>query len=144
MRYVLDNSVLMAAYFPDEANKSHALELLRAFSDGEIELLAPHLLSAEAHHAVLKAVRGKRVTLEQGRAIVAALLDLEIPLSTVSDGVFELGYKYGCSGYDAMYLRLAQHERVPLLTADARLVNQMRRSAVKVIELSNWKAAAGG
>lgn len=140
MRYVVDNSVLMAAYFPDEVSKPHALALFQAFSNGEIELLAPHLLVAEAHHAVLKAVRGKRVTLEHGRAIVAALLDLEIPLSTVSDGVFGLAYKYGCSGYDAFYLRLAQHEGVPLLTADARLVNQLKRSDVTVIELSKWRA----
>ncbi|GBC76181.1 tRNA(fMet)-specific endonuclease VapC [bacterium HR07] len=139
MRYVLDNSVLMAAYFPDEVNKPHALELLRAFSEGEVHLLAPHLLLAEAHHAVLKAVRGKRVTLEQGRAIVAALLDLGIPLSTVHDGVFELAFQYGCSGYDATYLRLAQHEGIPLLTADQRLVYQMRRGEIQVIELNRWK-----
>lgn len=142
MRYVVDNSVLMAAYFPDEVNKSSALELLRAFSEGEIELVAPHLLLAEAHHTILKAVRGKRVTLEQGRAIVAALLDLEIPLSTVNDGIFELAHHYDCSGYDATYLRLAQHERIPLLTADQRLVNTMKRGEIQVIELSRWQATS--
>lgn len=141
MRYVLDNSALMAAYFPDEVHKSSALELLRAFSAGKIQLVAPHLLLAEAQHAVLKAVRSKRLTLEQGQAIVAAILDLEIPLSTISAGIFELAHQYGCSGYDATYLCLAQREGIPLLTADQRLVNSMRRSDIQVIELHKWPKA---
>lgn len=138
MRYVLDNSALMAAYFPDEANKAQALDLLKAFSSGEIQLLSPHLLLAEAQHAVLKAVKSKRLPLEKGRAIVAAIMDLDIPPSTVSEGVFELGYRYGCSGYDATYLRLAQHEGIPLLTAYQRLINSMKRTGIQVMGLNEW------
>lgn len=138
MRYVLDNSALMAAYFPDEVNKPQALALLKSFSAGEIQLVAPHLLLAEAQHAILKAVKSQRVTLEQGRAIVATIMELDIPLHVVSEGVFELAYQYGCSGYDATYLRLAQQEGIPLLTADQRLIHSMKRVPIQVMALREW------
>ena len=53
MKLVVDASVLLKAYFPDEEGHNEAQRLLDFYSRGEIDLFAPYLLSYEIINACL-------------------------------------------------------------------------------------------
>jgi predicted nucleic acid-binding protein len=58
---IVDASVILTAFFPDETGQPQAQALIRAHALGTTELIAPHLLTHEVTNAVLQAVRRQRI-----------------------------------------------------------------------------------
>jgi len=129
-RAVIDASALMAALLPNEPLKERARAILRSYVKEELELLAPSLLSYEVANSLLKAERreGSEVSSEVIDAILAEIQELEIPVVDVPPAqVVRVAREYGIWGYDASYLALAGKEDIPLITADKRFYNSVRR-----------------
>jgi len=129
-RAVIDASALMAALLPNEPLKEGARAILRSYVKGELELLAPSLLSYEVANSLLKAERreGRKVGPKVIDEILAEIEQLEIPLVDVPPAqVVKVARKYSIWGYDASYLALAEKEDIPLITADKRFYNSVRR-----------------
>lgn len=120
---IVDASVLLAAFFPDEAQEQ-AQALLREHAAGRQRLKAPTLLQYEIENAVWQAERRGRITGEQAAEILQAAAGLQIELHTLNWGEsLPLARQHGRSGYDAAYLALAYKLGEDLVTADARLYN---------------------
>ena len=89
--------------------------------EGEV-LAAPHLLEAEAAHALRRLAASEAVDDDVARLALADLAELEIyrfahgPLLA---RVWEL--RTNLTAYDALYVALAEHLEIPLVTADGRL-----------------------
>ena len=129
-RAVIDASALMAALLPGEPLKEKARDILRDHVKGKIELWAPSLLLYEVANSLLKAERrkGGGVSPKAIDAILGEIEGLEIPLVDVPPvQVVRVARKYGIWGYDASYLALAEEEEIPLITADKRLYNSVKR-----------------
>lgn len=121
---IVDASVILTAFFPDEINQPQAQALIRAYALGTVELRGPDLLSHEVTNAVLQAVRRRRVTLEIAQEILTAFEDLSLPLEPVIPRqVLALAHRFERSAYDAAYLNLAESLNTQLVTGDQRLYN---------------------
>ena len=118
---IVDASVLLSAYFPDEAQVP-AQELIREHVAGRRPLLAPTLLVYELTNAVVQAIRRERIDGETGEAILASFEGLQIELRPASwRQILPMAQRCGRSAYDAAYLALAEATGQPLVTGDRRL-----------------------
>jgi len=124
---IVDANVVLRGFFPDEEGHAKAQALIRAYAQGEIELLAPTLLPYEVANAVLQAIRRDRIGLEKGWEILAAFEGLSIPTVEVSwQQALELARTYDRSAYDGAYLALAEESGTKLVTGDRRLYNAVK------------------
>ena len=88
----------------------------------------------------VKAVRRGRLTAETCAAALVSTLQLPVERLQYPASVFEglgLAIKYGISVYDAVYVALAAEVRLPLVTADARLVRALAGSPHTVLHLDD-------
>ena len=128
-RLVLDASALMAALLPGEPQKQPAREVLRRAVTGNIELAAPTLFPYEVANSLLKAERAKGREVEPAAidALLRRIEELAIDLVPIPPTrTVQAARVYGCWGYDAAYLALAEEIGAPLVTADKRLFNSVR------------------
>jgi predicted nucleic acid-binding protein len=125
---IVDANVVLRAYFPDE-EQGKAQALIRDHVSGRVELIAPTLLVYEFTNAVVQAVRRRRITAEDGEAILGSFDGLAIQLEPVSwQQMLPLAHRFDRSAYDAAYLALAEAKQLPLVTGDLRLYNAVRDS----------------
>lgn len=131
-RFVLDASFALAWCFADEATALTARSLDGLADDSAV---VPHLLwELEVWNALLVANRRGRIPaqqLESNREFLAQL-PLRRQLPPLAD-VFALARRYELSSYDAVYLALALHERLPLATLDERLGTAAAHSGVTLL-----------
>jgi predicted nucleic acid-binding protein len=138
---VIDASVLLRAFFPDE-QQVQAQALVRDFVAGQVGLLALSLLPYEITNAVWQAMRRARLTTAQGEAILTAFTDLQIPLASVNwHHALPRARQFNRSAYDAAYLGLAQVSGQPFITADERLYNAVQSHLPWVQWLGAYQAA---
>ncbi len=132
---VVDNSVLMPLFAPDEDAK-YSERVLRSAQAGT-RLLAPAFCMVEFGNAVLSCMRRKRMT--QGEAW-AALEELEaMPIEFSPGAVFRelspthaVAVNTGLSFYDATYLMLAMTKSARLATLDGALRKAAEKQGVEV------------
>ena len=124
---VIDAIVVLRGFFPDEEGHAEAQAIIRAYAQGEMELLAPTLLPYEVTNAVLQAVKRNRISLDKGLEILATFRGLGIPMMEVPwQRSLELAHTYDRSAYDGAYLALAEETGGGLVTGDRRLYNAVK------------------
>ena len=118
---IVDASVLLCAFFPDEA-QAQAQSLVREHVAGRIQLKAPSLLPYELSNAIWQAERRGRVSRSQADEILQAFigLDIEIIPQTLGE-MLPQARRFNCSAYDASYLALAEARQESFITTDERL-----------------------
>lgn len=122
-RFVLDNSVVMAWYFEDEAN-DFTTAILQHLSAGEA--LVPSIWPLEAANVLLVGERRGRSSEARTCRFIALLDALPIRVDAATSqqafsGILTLAREMGLSTYDAAYLELAMRAGVPLATQDRAL-----------------------
>lgn len=134
MRFVLDNSVLVAWAFDEDSDYANAVGASLAQS----EALVPALWPLEFANTLLVAQRRGRLTEASANRIRDHLLALGIVVvpdyaPRVLTEVLSLARQHGLSAYDGSYLDLAIREGVPLATLDTRLADAARRAGVPLV-----------
>ena len=129
-RVVVDASAILKWYLLDEAHGAQALALLQQCTAGELEILAPSLLTYELMNGLV--IAGRRARLDQDTISLSfrGFMSLGIRFYEVSlfaDKVFQYSRLYGRSVYDSSYLALAEQEGVDMITADERLFNAVQK-----------------
>lgn len=130
-RLVLDASVVLKAFFPDEEGHAQAQALVGDWVRGDVELVAPPLLPLEVTNAVLVALRQRRLSTSKAEEILQAVQDLCVPVQETPEmtTVLRLALKYSVSAYDATYIALAR-EPFALVTGDRALANALKGQAL--------------
>lgn len=132
MRFVLDNSVVMAWCFEDEKGR-YSIEVLKSLAENEA--VAPAVWPLEVGNALAVAERRKRL----GEADVARFLSIlsGLPITCVQEQpermlreILHLAREQSLSTYDASYLDLAMRSGLPLATADEALLRAAARCGV--------------
>lgn len=131
-RFVVDASVATKWHLSGEGHTDEARLILRRFSQGQAQLLAPSHIRYEVPSAITAATLGRkpRITHQQGREAVEEFLSLDLQTFDTAELIIKaylLVHQYHCSFYDALYLALAQDLQVPLITADRKFYEQTRQ-----------------
>jgi predicted nucleic acid-binding protein len=128
--FVLDASVTLAWFMPDEQNPVTSLLLRRAEN---VSVFVPILWRLEVGNILLIAQRQKRITATQ-RVMALHILtglsiteDVETTQHAWTDSII-LAEKHRLTLYDAAYLELAQRRGLPLATLD----QDLRAAAEKI------------
>ena len=135
-KFVIDNSVVMAWFFDDEAN---------AYSDAVQELLIEHkalvptIWPLEVANVLLVAERQKRISRAESGHFIALLSHLPIAVDPVnSDRVFHetlsLARQHMLSSYDASYLELAIRRGLPIASQDNAIIRAAQNVQIKIID----------
>ena len=129
-RAVVDASAILKWYLLDEAHGAQALALLQKCTAGELEILAPSLLTYELMNGLV--IAGRRARLDQNTISLSfsGFMSLGIrfyDISFFADKMLQYCLLYGRSVYDSSYLALAEQEGVDLITADERLFNSVQK-----------------
>ncbi len=136
---IVDASVLLAAFFPDETQPQAQL-LLQQHAAGQVRLKAPDLLLYEASNAVWQAERRKRISEAQADEILQTASALQIELLHLEWGeMLTLARDFGRSAYDAAYLTLAERSSEAFVTGDKRLYNAVHPRLDWVIWIGDYR-----
>jgi predicted nucleic acid-binding protein len=131
-RFVLDNSVVMAWYFEDEAN-DYTSAILQSLAGSEA--LVPTIWPLEVANVMLVGERRGRSTEARTSRFVALLDALPIRVDVATSqralsGILTLAREQRLSAYDAAYLDLAMREGLSLATQDQALRRAAEGSGV--------------
>jgi len=136
---IIDASVLLCAFFPDE-EQARAQRVLRQHAARRVHLKAPALVVYEVTNAVWQAERRGRISSDQAGEILQAVSRLGIELLPMDWGEsLPLARRFGRSAYDGAYLTLAKRENEPLITADGRLFNAVQAQLEWVLWLGAYE-----
>jgi predicted nucleic acid-binding protein len=122
-RAVFDASVLLRAALDREDS---ARAWTRRAERGELDAFAPTLVWAEVVNVLVSSVRGERLSIDQASRILVRLLELRIrtePIEALAPAALARAVSLVLSGYDALYLVLAEALDATLVTADRRLAD---------------------
>lgn len=126
MTLVVDASVA-AKWVVPEPDSGKAEQLLLAKEDR----IAPALVIAEVGNAIWKRARGGEMTVADavyGLQTVVEAYSFLVPLEELAARATELAIELRHPIYDCFYLALAERERAPVVSADARLLEAAKRA----------------
>jgi predicted nucleic acid-binding protein len=135
---VIDASVA-AKWVVEEQDSAEAAALL----DYDV-LYAPDHWLAEAANALWSKVFHGDLTPADATERLAVLMTApmtETPVARLMARAFEIAAARMVTVYDALYVALAEHRRVPFVTADARLVRRLDGEEIEVVGL--WHTLSG-
>lgn len=125
---VIDASVALKWFLPDETGGLQALDILKKYAEGKVELVAPDLLDYEVFNGLLIAYRRNRLAKKLAEVASKKFLELQIRHEPVKqDNLIALALETGLSIYDAAYLGLAHQIKTQLVTADRPLFTNGRK-----------------
>jgi predicted nucleic acid-binding protein len=126
---VLDASVVLKWYLPDEECGREAFNILEQHVAGNVALFAPAILPFEVLNALLVAERMARIAEEVTEKAFHAFLELEIDFQDSTDNYQDILFvarSFQRSVYDASYLSLAVKKDIDFVTGDKRLYNSVK------------------
>lgn len=126
---VLDASVVLMWYLPDEEFADKALNYLQQTVNNQVEIICPSLLPYKVLNGLLIAQRRGRIKPEVTITAMEGLLELGISLEDTFydyEDILSLSQVYQRTVYDATYLSLAKGRNIDLVTGDIRLYNAVK------------------
>ena len=138
--FVVDASVGLKAYFPDEEGHRQAQAVIRDYVMERIELLVPPLFQSEVTNGVLVAVRMGRISEKLAYEILNQIENLIIPVATPprSQEICRLAIEHGRSAYNATYLSVLNDSSF-LLTGDKKLYNAIKDRIERVVWIEEYQ-----
>jgi predicted nucleic acid-binding protein len=139
MKYVLDSAVALKWVLP-EIHAAKAKQLRDDAANQVHELIAPDVFAVEAAHALVRAERKKIIPVGQAAALLVDVMNSAPRLTTflpLLSRATDIASRMHCGVYDCLYVALAEKENRELVTADAKLVKNIKKSFSFVRELAS-------
>lgn len=139
---VIDASVALKWFLPDEAEGKKALDLLEGYLNGRVFLICPALLGYEVLNGLILAGRRGRIPKEIIETAFEGFLQIGITIKDPYPGYPKLirhCLRANITAYDASYLVLAEMEKVPLITADEKLIRAVGKEFSWITRLVDFR-----
>ncbi len=139
MKYVLDASVA-AKWVLREVHSDKAIRLRAAFQAAIHELLAPEVFPGEVGHTLTRAERQARITVGQALQLWSDVMTTPprlVAFLPLTHRAIVLSSQTRIGVFDCLYVALAERESCELVTADARLINNLQRQFPFIVDLSS-------
>lgn len=140
-RLVVDANVVAKLYLKDEQGLERVDLLFSRFKQGEVQLVAPRLITYEVPAAIKAGAARVRADEQTWREAINSFESLGLLIFDDSGAKYEamrLAIKYQTSYCDALYLLLAEDLGCPLITADEKLVRGLRGKVSNLISLASY------
>lgn len=134
--FVIDNSVVMAWYFEDEAS-DYTVAVLESLS--KYDCIVPSIWPLEVANTLIVGERRGRATEARAARFIALLdaLPIHVDPETTKHALLDtlqLAREHHLSSYDAAYLELAMREGVLLATQDKALKKAALKCGLKIFK----------
>jgi predicted nucleic acid-binding protein len=136
MKYVLDSSVAFK-WVVAESDTPRAVQLRDEYRAGVHDLLAPDVCAFELAHALTRAERQQRINDAITRLIdVLTSSPTLVPSLPLLLRAADISSTSRAGVYDCLYVALAEREQCELVTADSRLLANLKPTFPFIIELA--------
>ncbi len=136
---VIDASVALKWILP-ESDTPKAVRLRDEFRRGLRELIAPDVFLSEVAHALTKAERRGIISVGMAErrmlSVIGCLPGLHPSLPLIRRAV-QIASRARIAVYDCLYVALAEREDCELITADEKLIKNLRPDFPFIVSLSS-------
>jgi predicted nucleic acid-binding protein len=139
MKYVLDSAVALKWVLP-EIHADKAKQLRDDYEKQLHELIAPDVFPVEVSHALVRAERKKILPIGQAAALLVDVMNSAPALSSylpLLSRATDIASRMRCGVYDCLDVALAEKEGCALVTADDKLVKNLKKTFPFLLELSS-------
>ena len=139
---VVDASVVAKLYLKDEQHVDKADLLFSRFERGDIQLIAPRVITYEVPAAIKRGAVRAKVGIEVCKAALSSFKSLGLSIVDDSEAKYEaikLAIDYACQYYDALYLLLAEDLGCHFVTADEKLWRAIHNRVQYLMLLASYK-----
>lgn len=136
---ILDSSVIAKWFFPSEEDGEIALKLRDLFLSKEISISAPTLIYYEINNLIRSAVKSLRINEKLAKEAYFGFLELDLIIYSskeLMELALEKAISLDISSYDASYLTLAEYLKIPLITADQKLIGKAKGDLIQNLKTS--------
>ncbi len=144
---VIDASVLIQIFLQEELSEAvqQIIDDTYLNTAEPVSLIIPDLLFVECANILRSKVRFNGYPPKTALQAMCYLRALALPTTSTADLVEEalaIAFIYDLTAYDAVYVALAAQKSIPLLTADARLVQKLQESPYELISIEDYLATS--
>jgi len=119
-KVVIDTSIAVK-WFIKESGSDKAVKLLEDYKDKRIKILAPEIICLELANALYFAARFEGKVLKEA---LRSFYCLNLSLAPLNEPFLQKSslftQKFNIGIYDALFIALAEKEKIPLITADKK------------------------
>ncbi len=137
---VVDTSVVIKWLVP-QPDSAKAHDILDAYENNQVSLLAPDLLYAEVGNVIWKLQRFQGISQADAIDLLHIFQSINVlitPSVTLLNDAYQIASTHQRTVYDSLYIALSLRQGCPLITADEKLANSVRSSFPHVLTLSDW------
>ena len=137
---VIDANVVLKLFVEQPGSDQADVLFARLGTEPQARYYVPDLIYAECASALAKYVRLKGMSAASARKSMKDLVGLglvSVPTVELVSETLDVALKHQITGYDACYVVLAARLKVPLVTADERLVNAISGTSYDLRLLSH-------
>lgn len=139
---ILDCSVVAKWFFPSEEDGKVALKIRDLFLSKKISISVPVLIYYEINNLIRTAIKSLRINEKLAKEAYQGFLELDLiaySSKELMEMALEKAVSIDVSSYDASYLALAEYLKIPLITADQKLIDKAKTDLVQNLKTS-WIA----
>lgn len=126
---IIDSSVALKWFFPEEEYSSEALEIKKYFTEKEIVISVPILFFYEVGNVLKNSVRSSRIDSSKAKTVYEKFTYAEFIIYSSKElfkNAFEKANSLDITFYDASYVVLAEYLKIPFYTTDERLLQKAK------------------
>lgn len=134
---ILDSSVIAKWFFPSEENSEIALKIRDQFLSKKISISIPVLIYYEINNLIRSNIKSLRINEDLAKEAYSGFLELDLIAYSSKELMklaLEKAISLDISSYDASYLALAENLKIPLITADQKLIDKAKSDLVQNLE----------
>lgn len=126
---IIDSSVALKWFFPEEKYYNEALTIKKDFAKKEIIISVPILFFYEVGNVLKSSIKNSRIDSNKAKRAYEKFTYADFITYSSKDlfkDMFEKATKLDITFYDASYIVLAEYLKIPFYTADEKLLQKAK------------------